>query len=278
MPDQPISEQLAIRYLLGSLSDEESEHLDELSVTDNDFAQLLDNVENDLVDQYARGELTNDTLEKFKTYYLSSSKRIEKVKFAQDFGKIINKTAPAKIFHLKPRRLSMQWGFAAAALLLLLTVGYLIFENYSLRNEVLRAKAEQSMLKKREQELQRQLEQQRSVDTEKANELASVRERLKQLEQQLEGNEQRKVPLLAFNLTPQMRGIKIPKFTLPRETESVEFTLALESNEYREYQAALKNPSTDEVLWRSNKVKANQIDTVKIILPANLLKTQNYLL
>ena len=77
-------------YLLGSLPAAEAEHFDELSFTDDDFADVLKTAEKDLVDAYVHGELTGAQLEKFQSYYLASPLRREKVYFAnafQDFAK-----------------------------------------------------------------------------------------------------------------------------------------------------------------------------------------------
>ena len=72
-------------YLLGSLPEAETEQLDELSFTDDEFAAELMAAEKDLVDAYVHGELRGAKLEQFKTYYLASPVRREKVKFAQAF-------------------------------------------------------------------------------------------------------------------------------------------------------------------------------------------------
>ena len=45
-------------YLVGALAEDETERLDEMSLTDDIFADRLRNVENDLADAYARGELS----------------------------------------------------------------------------------------------------------------------------------------------------------------------------------------------------------------------------
>ncbi|HET9365082.1 MAG TPA: hypothetical protein VFP71_08765, partial [Candidatus Angelobacter sp.] len=61
------NDELLIRYLLGDLPAEQAEQLDELSVTDNEFAWRLNGVENDLVDGFVRGELEGETLQKFRS-------------------------------------------------------------------------------------------------------------------------------------------------------------------------------------------------------------------
>ena len=80
---QQYDEQLVIRYLLGSVPEAEAERLDELSVADEEFASRLAAVENDLVDAYVRGEMAAETRDRFQSYYLSSSRRREKVNFAE---------------------------------------------------------------------------------------------------------------------------------------------------------------------------------------------------
>ena len=56
MDQQTLSDQLITQYLLGSLSSEETERLDELSLSDDEFAVRLQAVENELIDAYVEGE------------------------------------------------------------------------------------------------------------------------------------------------------------------------------------------------------------------------------
>ncbi|MCI0446719.1 hypothetical protein L0244_20090 [bacterium] len=289
MTKQSVNEQTAVEYLLGGLSEQETERLDELVITDHDFMIMLKALENDLIDQYVRGELTGNKLQRFKSQYLTSSKRREKVKFAQSLLPILNapsiEESPSRApgfrtrwFNFGVGRSAFQWGLAAIALFLLFTTGYLIFENMNLRSQFIQVKSEQSALKIREQELERELAKQKSLDNEKANELVRVRERLKQLEEQLAGSEPPDVKLIAFNLSPQTRGTnKIRQLEIPSKIDSINFNLNLEADEFSIYRVTLKNPETNEVLWRSNKAKASA-NTVKVTLPANLLKGQSYIL
>ena len=72
-----------VRYLVGSLPDAEAERLDELSVADDEFALRLSAAEHDLVDAYVNGELSGDTLDRFRSRYLTAPARGEKVAFAE---------------------------------------------------------------------------------------------------------------------------------------------------------------------------------------------------
>src|SRR5215472_18251319 len=76
-------DQLLTRYLLGALPAEESERLDELSIVDEEVAARLSAIEYDLVDAYVRGEIRGEDLTRFESFYLSSTKRREKVRLAR---------------------------------------------------------------------------------------------------------------------------------------------------------------------------------------------------
>ena len=65
-------------YLLGALAESETEELDELSIADDGFAETLKQVEHDLIDAYANGELEGGDLAKFESYYLASPRRRER--------------------------------------------------------------------------------------------------------------------------------------------------------------------------------------------------------
>jgi hypothetical protein len=77
------SGQVLVQYLLDSLPAEETERLDELSVTDDEFATRLSVAENDSVDAYVRRELATDDADRFRSGYASSPRRLEKLRFAE---------------------------------------------------------------------------------------------------------------------------------------------------------------------------------------------------
>ena len=80
---QAPDDRLLVRYLLGSLDDIEAERLDELSISDDGVASRLKAVENDLVDGFVRHELSAETMDRFRSHYLVSQARRDKVRFAE---------------------------------------------------------------------------------------------------------------------------------------------------------------------------------------------------
>lgn len=308
MSKPPIDERVITDYLLGAAPEAETERLDELRVTDGDFAWQIQAVENDLVDVYVRGKLSGDALESFNSHYLASPRRREKVRFAEMFlalteqlpkggtaearetvaasttaGKTDSSTPFWWGFFTFPR-LTLQWSFAAAALLLLLAGGYLTLVNLRLRSQMAQTQAERAGAEERAKELQRRLAEQRSADAEPEKELSRVRERLAQLEAQLTAGrtsvEPRALQIIAFNLAPQTRGVgQITTLGLPTGTDYVALTLALETDDFPAYRAALRDPATGQILWRSGRLKtSSQGKMVRVSLRASLFKAQNYVL
>jgi hypothetical protein len=260
MTRRPIDEKLITDFLLGNLPEEEIERLDEMSLADDDFANRLQSVENDLIDAYVRSELSGTTLTQFKSNYLKSSKRQEKVAFAQALQKQFRK--PVHKDHgsdfLTAPQSSFRWLLAAAAIVLLLFGSYLFFENVNLQNQVRQLQAERESSRQHEQQLQKQIAQ---------------------LKHQTNDTRKEDIKLLAFVLMPQTRGInKIPLLNVPVGTEAIGLTLKFEIAEFPMYQAALKDLATDTVIWKSENLKANKNNSVQIQIPASLLRPQNYLI
>ena len=289
-----VEDQTLVDYLLGVLPEDQMEQLDELSLSDDDLAERLDRAEDDLVDAYVNGDLSAKEREQFQSNYLASPRRRKKVKFAETFQKRIRQEqvslrVPSSRLRLSSifarPGVSLQWGLAAAAVLLLIASSYLMLSNLGLRNEFEQMQAEQRALEQREQQLRAQLSRQPS-GSKTEEELLRVRGELERLEQQLaEITKREQIPpelpvtLIAFHLSPQTRGIsKLPTLKIAKGTELVALTLKMETNDFPVYKVALKNPGTDEVVWRSENINPDaSTDSILAGLPVSVLKSQNYL-
>lgn len=305
MKKQEYDDEILTRYLLGGLAEETTERLDELSIADDEVAARLQLIENDLVDAYVGGELSGSTLAQFESYYLKSPKRREKVSFARalrvyegkDSGVLVTdgkQTSASRRstkdsseraswwgFFAGPGK-SLQWGFAAAALLLLLVGAYLTIENLRLRKQMSQTQVQRADLERRERELQQQLADQRSADAETEKELALVRDRLAELEQQLadKDNRQGDLKIVAFTLSPQTRGInQVKPLVLPPGTSYVALALELDGPDFPAYRVSLKNFGSVQTVWTSGRLATSGNNRlVRLRLPASLLKPQNYVL
>src|SRR5215469_12960376 len=98
--DFAYDDQLLTQYLLGALPAEQTERLDELSIANDDFALRLAQVENNLVDDFVRGNLDRQTLQQFHAFYLQSPIRRQKVELAEGFFRLQNRLPqPAAAAH-----------------------------------------------------------------------------------------------------------------------------------------------------------------------------------
>lgn len=267
MSKQTHNDQTLTRYLLGALPEAEAERLDELSFTDDEFAEALKAAEKDLVDAYVQGELSGATLEHFNSHYLASTLRHEKVKFAQAFQLVAGKRVGAKASEegakardesaakrkglgrffssgfLNTPRPAWRWGVAFATLALVVAVGWLAFENARLRGQVSQTQARREEFGRREQELQSELEGRRTAGAETELALARVREERERLEQELKRQEsqgqqratsQRPAPtgrggIASFTLAPQMRdAAQIRVISVPTDVGYVKIRLELD--------------------------------------------------
>src|SRR5215472_5135769 len=287
--NQALDDELLKRYLLGALPEAETERLHELSVTDGDLAGRLDAVENDLVDAYVRGELPQEDRHQFKSFYLASPKRREKVRLAEGFlaleGRaaqeagikeaeaVSRRTLPGRSTGrtLAGQRFRLQWGQAAASLALLIGGSYLLFENLELRKQLTQVQS-QPAPDPRVGELERQLAQERLAKDQALKDLEQAHGSQPNLDQ---------LKTVSVLLPPPLRSAgPAPVVSVHAGTDLVVLVLSVEADDFPAYQAKLKDPRTQRVLWSSARLAiapGGERKTVSISFRAGLLKQQNYL-
>ncbi|HET9282792.1 MAG TPA: hypothetical protein VFR24_12590 [Candidatus Angelobacter sp.] len=274
------NDELLTRYLLGDLPAEQAEQLDELSVVDDEFAWRLNGVENELVDGFVRGELEGETLQKFQSVYLASPRRRQKVEFAAGLFELEKRTA-LQAASPKPTKVStdrwgwlgaisfQQWGFAAAAVALLLIAAFLFTDNLRLRRQVDQASSNSSQ---HEQQLQQELDRQRAANAEIQGELDHARSAGQDLSQ---------LKTVSLLLPPPTRGVgPVQSVAVHPRTDLVAVLLTLESDDFPQYRVALKDPATQREVWHSPDLSSSSAAghmAVAVSVPAKLLQQQHYL-
>jgi hypothetical protein len=306
------NDQVIIQYLLGSLPEEETERVEELCFIDDEFAVRLSAIENDLVDAYVRGKLSGEKLERFDSHYLASPKRRKKVKTARGLhayaenavatGQVVLASGPsqtrAKSFMPSPRLTHQPFifsrlGLTAAAVLVLMGVGWLVFELSRLRSQIDEAEAARISLDQREKELQGLIEQQRAASSAIEIELKRVREEKERVERQLalerqtSGSKSASSPanlnILPFILTaPARTAGRVAAVTIPSGTDYVVLQAELEPDDYSSYNAELLyQPGKTPAGWKRERLRSRALGesrVIDIVIPATLLKSREYLL
>ena len=293
------NEQLMVRYLLGELPESEVERLDEQSFTDDDFFRRLQTVENDLIDAYARGEMSPGEREQFERRFLTTPKRRERVSFAEALAafrfeqpaddpavaaqteRISSWQAFISLFRVP--RPALQFSLAAASVVLLIGATWLIVETARLRSRMTEIEQRQAALTRREQELQAQIAAQRADRDQLAEELRRVQQQRDQLEQELVELKPSEPKFALFVFSPGVRGPgDEPKdFTIPPGAQTVKMRVGFESDPYPSYRIELRTQSGDQQVWSSGKLRARAKGGIKIIdlgLRASLFRPQGYLL
>lgn len=252
-----------IRYLVGSLNDEQAEQLDELSIVDDAFAERLQDVENDLVDAYVRGELPSSIRTQFEAHYLSSPLRRDKVRFAEAWLTRQNRAEsvqPARSLTTggQQARRRAAWLLAAAAFVVLALAGYLLLERVrvqSLPSEPTRAATPPQPV---------------PIPVAPPTPAAPS------------GSAAVAAPVVSLVLFPTTRGAdEPPALAVPRGSATVGISVVLESDDFPRYEVILKDPGTDRTLWRSARLPSSRSGTDRIVaitFDAALLKSQRYVL
>jgi hypothetical protein len=205
MKQRADSEKLMIRYLLGDAPEDEQIRIEERFFTDDEYFEQLLALEDDLIDDYVNGELTDREREQFEEYFLASPTRRQRVEFAKTFmraGSLLPLAEIAMPGEARPepvpwwrtvmvfwRAQSLPRRFAlAASVVLALGGSWLIVDTMRLRNHVEQLQAERGESQRREQELLQQiagLSQESERVTELSAQLKRERNERRRLKQQV---------------------------------------------------------------------------------------------
>jgi hypothetical protein len=273
-----MDDEMLVRYLVGTTTDEETESLDELSIADEAFALRLRAVEHDLVDAYANGELSGSVLEHFTANYLSSPAGRAKVDIAKTLRAYGGTRAAASAGAARPGTTgpSRAWLLAAAAVLLAIAAT-LAFDDLRLRRSAADARQQQLALEQHERERQEAINRQQPETAGAAQ--ARKRENVVDRETQPAAG----TYTLAILLLPATRDAqRLPIVALSKNVEAVTLMLDVGPDDSADYRAAIEDAASDRVVWRSGPIRAAVASDgrkhLAITVPATQLQVAEYAL
>jgi hypothetical protein len=133
MEPQLQDDKLIARYLLGELSEDEQVQLEERAFSDSDYLERVRAVEKDLIDEYARGELSGSAQQSFEQRFLASEPRRRQIEFAKAFDRVIGDepandaalASSSRWYSLVPfwRGQRLAFAFSLAVVVLLVVIG-----------------------------------------------------------------------------------------------------------------------------------------------------------
>jgi hypothetical protein len=277
-----LDDETLVQYLIGGLTGDDVETIDELIVADAEFEVRLRAVEDDLVDAYVNGELTGDTRERFTSYYLTSPAGRTRVEIAEALRSYRRQDAPAVV----RRSAAAVWWPLAAAVVLLLAAGLLAIDNVRLRREAATLREHQATLEQRGRQLEEAMNRQQA-------EIASTSQALTQAREALAAGQAHAptpgqtspspIPrVLAFLLMPANRGTeKTPTIAIPANAGAATVTLRLQldGTDYPHYTVVVKDADTSRIVWQSGQLRAVSEGTrtmLPALVPASALRPGGY--
>ena len=257
---EPLQDDQLVRHLLGTLPDDEAQRVEEESIVDDEVAARLQVAEDDLVDAYARGTLGGDRVARFESFYLASPLRRKKVAFAKRFVAAIDSASPAErettatvTAVWRGATAWFPWTLAAAAALFL-AAGWLLARDVGLRRDMADARAGLAAAQHRVDAVTGQL-----ADEQRA---AAVARRALE-----EARAAQPPAAIALLLMPQTRGVDpVPVVAVPAAATYLPLQLSVPAAGSGHYTTALRDPSTNGIVWRSSAVAAERGQRSSMVL------------
>jgi hypothetical protein len=296
------NETLIARYLLGELSEEQQIEIEDRAFEDKDYLANITAVENDLIDEYVRNELSGAERQQFEKRFLTSAERRKRVEFARALAGVMSEQAvPQKIVVHETK--SWSWwdsiyafingltpaakmAFVSAVPLLLIGVGYLSIETLRLRRELTELRA-QNQSQQNQQQQALELERHRNQELNaKLNQEKQQREQtdesLRELSEAGDAVNPAPRPVIAsLILLPGLSrgGDNKPSLVLPDDARLVRLQIGIDPEEpYKNFNVELLTLAGRQV-WTREKLNARNrrgARAVGLTLPATALKSGEY--
>jgi hypothetical protein len=300
------SEHLIAQYLLGELTEDQQVEIEDRAFSDQEFMASITSVENDLIDEYVRDQMSQSDRRRFESRFLASESRRKRVEFARALAQLLPETrvteretrtvsatrsswrdALAAFFHgLNP---TSRFGLVAATLLILLGGAWLIIQTLTLRSQLNRLQAQQQSQHNDRETLQGQVESERRRNEELLAQLnqekqqrAHTDESLRRLTETV--NQPTEAPrsiIASLTLLPGIsRGATTqPKLVLPPNASVARLQIGIEPEEnYKSFGVELRTAGGRPV-WMRDSLTARSSRggrSIRLTLPASALLPGEY--
>jgi hypothetical protein len=275
------------RYLLGELPETEQTAVEQEYFADPEKFEEVWAVENELVDRYVRGRLSRGERELFERNYLQSPRHRERVATGRKLLEVADRQAgegavapqvitpaPGSLMEKLMALLTPRFLAPAAAFLLLLSfLSWMMIERSRLKEELGKTQAQLSDQQRREREIADRLDAEREQGAQLKSKLDSLLEKFAQTPSLTPPS------VLSFLLKPgggvRNGGAPHQRITIPRETDMVKLQMKIAKGDSRMLQATIRAVGGSEVWNRSYKPRSGMIT---VTVPAHKLPVNDYFL
>jgi len=251
-------------YLLGDLSQDEQQDLEKRLVIEPDALEELQQIEEELIDEYLEGNLSDRDKVKFENFFLAAPERKQKLSFAvslkryiathkpkksdRAFGSIINRL-------IRPGRGSvLKWVLAASWILLIGGGSWSTLQISKFQVALDREKAEASEsrrqlgeVRNRNSELNVSLEQEQARSSSLEQEIADLKKNRKAESSLLPGKTQSTLFTAILEAGRSRSSGSVKEISVPAAKDLIKFDLKMELLTYPRYQVRLQRLGGDEI-------------------------------
>jgi hypothetical protein len=299
------NEKLIAQYLLGELPEEQQIAIEDRAFADQDYLAAITAVENDLIDEYVRHELSPSDRQRFKERFLASAQRRKRVDFARALAQVKSEvvvpernvvaTAPSwswrESFYAFVNGFNPAARFAVVAAMILLVVGaaWLFTRTLWLQRQLTQLQAENQSRQNQRQALEQQIDQERRRNEElnarlnqEKQQRAQSDESLRRLSETGDATNPPHRPVIAsITLLPGLSrgGGQKPSLVLPDDASLVRLQVGIDPEEqYKAFAVEVRTLSGRQVWTRENLTARNRrgIRAIGLTVPATALKPGDY--
>ena len=303
MEPNPTSEKLIAQYLLGELPEQQQVEIEDRAFSDHEFMTSITSVENDLIDEYVRRDMSESDRRRFESRFLASESRRKRVEFARSLAHLLDETRVTERETRKVSATRSSWrdalaaffdglnpvgkiALTAATLVILLGGAWLITQTLTLRNRLNQLQAQQ---RNDRQTLERQVESERRRNQELSAQLDQEKQQRAQSDESLrrlsetasQPSEAPRSIIASLILLPGIsRGATTqPKLILPPNASVARLQIGIEPEEdYKSFGVELRTAGGRPV-WMRDSLTARSSRggrSIRLTLPASALLPGEY--
>ena len=306
MPElESTNDETIIAYLLGELPEDEAERIERCYLEDESLFQRLEEVEDELVDDYVGGALAPTKQAAFENYFLRTTERLEKVEFARAMAETaslwkksretevdqpekvvdIRTAAPSKRDLERTQHRWRELTAIAAALLFAVASAGLWLRVSSLQRQLETAKQEQATLLQSEADSRKHTGELQGQLSEEQKQSQALEEKIKELEKLSTLDPSSRVvyavQLGIDYLIGDSKGSGPPKVkavTIPAKTSLIRIGVDFPKSDFQTFKAVLRRADRSTV-WNRGGLKPRLMrdnQNISLAIPADKITNGEY--
>lgn len=301
-------ERLLQKYLLGDLSVEEQDEIEDLYFDNDEYLDKLLVLENELIDNYLTGTLSNSEKQQFERNYLTTPEKKDRVRLVRHLYEQANKPAditddsiarrsPVEqtswrstlLSALIPQNPRARYALGFAVILLMIGGAFFITRTTQLRNQLARVQQEKESLQENGSQIKAELANQQQRNDELTKALEQAREQQRLLDEELSRQRKANAPTVqSFELGgnnepprsafgPGSTRAKQQLLFIPTDAKLVRLSFKIDPTGYQSYRIVLLTQAGSEVWSRAEQLENPTHLRITLHVPAKFLNRGEYI-